>query len=221
MLQPAQARNTSGFAVRRKSVCTSSSEGVKVTFVCDGSSMTWRQILSLWKTDGDFNRFFSDALAEVAFPDFFMETMPIRGEGGLDGVFECVLLDAGGVLIARRASHAAFDEHLSATTAKVIQFSNIGGDAVLVVPRPSDTVNRKVFGHLATFLRNASEDLRSGLWQKVSQAVHDTLKDAPRSLILINTDGRGVPWLHVRLDSTPKYIKYLPYTRCMRLVSGC
>lgn len=39
--------------------------------------------------------------------------------------------------------------------------------------------------------------------------MQQNLNDAP---IWLNTAGAGVPWLHIRLDSRPKYYRYQPYT---------
>ena len=46
------------------------------------------------------------------------------------------------------------------------------------------------------------------LWHSVGQAVCGALSDQP---IWISTSGLGVAWLHIRLDSSPKYYQHQPY----------
>ncbi len=45
-------------------------------------------------------------------------------------------------------------------------------------------------------------------WRVAKDGAPLAVGAAPRWL---NTSGLGVPWLHVRIDSRPKYITYRPY----------
>lgn len=92
-------------------------------------------------------------------------------------------------------------------------FPNLGGDAHLVVPiRQSRSSTRKdSFGHLANFTRGAPEEEQVELWRQAGCAIQNALKST--RVIWVNTDGRGVAWVHVRLDMQPKYIKHHPYCR--------
>jgi hypothetical protein len=85
-------------------------------------------------------------------------------------------------------------------------FPNLGLDAILVVPYP--IAAHSVYAHLATFLRKGPESQRHALWQAVGYTMAQRLSSAP---IWLNTAGGGVAWLHVRLDSRPKYYVYSRY----------
>ena len=37
------------------------------------------------------------------------------------------------------------------------------------------------------------------------------LKKNHNKLLWLSTHGKGVAWLHVRIDDSPKYISYIPY----------
>lgn len=85
-------------------------------------------------------------------------------------------------------------------------FPNLRGDALLVVPSPR--TGNDAYGHLAAFLRHAPHQQLDEFWPVVSTAVKSRLGDHP---LWLSTAGGGVAWLHVRLDSRPKYYGYSPY----------
>ena len=93
-------------------------------------------------------------------------------------------------------------------------FSNLGGDALLVAPCHQHrwSVSEASYSHLAAFVSGAPAAIRHGFWRAVGAALlrtlHERRADAPTWL---NTEGSGVAWVHVRLDSTPKYIKHEPF----------
>ena len=80
------------------------------------------------------------------------------------------------------------------------------GDATLVVPSPRGP--DAAYGHLAAFVRGASEAQNHALWEAVGEAVEERLNQRP---LWLSTAGGGVSWLHVRLDARPKYYAYRPY----------
>jgi hypothetical protein len=60
-------------------------------------------------------------------------------------------------------------------------------------------------------MKNASPALISELWRKVADTAVNKMKSEPDADIYISTSGMGVSWLHVRIDSRPKYYNYEPY----------
>ena len=47
----------------------------------------------------------------------------------------------------------------------------------------------------------------------VRLTLQQTLERRGASLTWLSTEGSGVPWLHVRMDSSPKYYHYDAYRR--------
>ena len=86
-------------------------------------------------------------------------------------------------------------------------FPNLGNDAVLVVPRPSGAA--AAWSHLAAFVRNAPAHQVHELWRVIGITMEQQLGTSP---IWLSTAGMGVSWLHVRLDSRPKYYGFAEYT---------
>jgi hypothetical protein len=46
------------------------------------------------------------------------------------------------------------------------------------------------------------------LWRVTAEALETRLGDVP---VWLSTAGLGVYWLHIRLDSRPKYYRHRPY----------
>ena len=104
-----------------------------------------------------------------------------------------------------KADQRPFSEHFN-TRDLIISFPNLSGDAQLVVPTPHAEDN--AYPHFAAFIRNAPEDQKHQFWIMVSKQYLRLLNEKPRWL---STAGLGVYWLHLRIDSRPKYYSYTPY----------
>ncbi|VAW37750.1 hypothetical protein MNBD_CHLOROFLEXI01-3143 [hydrothermal vent metagenome] len=162
----------------------------------------YTQIIQKWQNDRAFRTFFIGLLADAPFDAYFWETPPVTRES-LQRPFEFVLVDAP-QLAQVQAEPRAFASYFSADP--VVDFGNLGGDAHLVVPCPQTAVT--AYPHLATFSRLAPIEQQHHFWQRVGTAVSNHVGERP---LWVSTSGLGVYWLHVRLDSRPKYVTYRPY----------
>ena len=107
----------------------------------------------------------------------------------------------------RRPDTKTFQPHLeSASSDNVAEFANLGRDAWLIVPCQLEEPEKYV--HLAVFIREAPTLQHHALLQHMGSAMQQRLGNKP---IWLSTAGGGVAWLHVRLDSFPKYYRYAPY----------
>lgn len=109
-------------------------------------------------------------------------------------------------LARAQADPRPFAEHIAsgAGTEGVRWFANFAGDARLVVPcapRPNSP-----FAHLAQFLRHASERQIDALFELVGTLVCEHARESDQPL-WVSTAGMAVAWVHVRLDSRPKYYR--------------
>lgn len=167
--------------------------------------ISYHDVLRLWREDEGFRSFFSDLLAKSPFRCFRWETPSVSTES-IDRPFEFVLLDAPG--LDREPDPDAFAQHFRSARQyeTVLAFPNLGNDAVLVVPRSA--ARPQTYVHLATFVREAPVTQVHELWRVVSAAMEARLNASPTWL---STAGMGVAWLHVRLDSRPKYYGFATY----------
>lgn len=163
---------------------------------------TTAQILQKWQNDQSFRAFFIELLAAAPFAAYFWETPPLT-QAMLARPFEFVLVEASSLANApaqRRAFANYFNDE------PVVDFPNLGGDAHLVVPCPQAA--GADYAHLAVFSRSAPSAQQHHFWQRVGAAVTNHVGERP---LWVSTSGLGVYWLHVRLDSRPKYYTFRPY----------
>ena len=177
---------------------------LKVAINLDASSVSYAEVLCRWQHDADFRSVFIALLADTPFSAFRWETPPIT-TATANRPFEFVLLDSPG--LASKPDPKAFAEHFrDAIAEEVVEFPNLGQDAIMVVPRPLGQLT--AYGHLAAFVRQAPESQKHALWALVGLVMQRRLNRKP---VWLSTAGAGVSWLHVRLDDRPKYYGYRPY----------
>lgn len=164
--------------------------------------LTVQEFIQDLRSSLDFQLAFSSAIANCPFPAVFFELPPIT-QDRLQRPFEFVLVESNS-LVNIKANPSAFAEHLTQDT-KVVAFHNLGGDARLIVPCPAGMAK---YGHLKAFLGTASLVQVRAFWEKVAEEYEAAIGDAPKWL---STAGLGVSWLHLRIDSRPKYYRYQPY----------
>ena len=178
--------------------------GMKVRLFQKERPLSFSDVLFGWQSDAAFRAFFLAELTAVSTTAFFWEMPPIT-QTTLQRPYEFVIVNSPH-LESVVANSRPFAVRLRATTDSVLTFPNLGGDAVLVAPRPIDSAGD--YAHLGAFLRNAPVSQQEMLLMKLAEAVLAQVGERP---LWISTSGLGVYWLHVRLDSRPKYYTYAPY----------
>jgi hypothetical protein len=166
--------------------------------------LTFAQVLALWGDNPAFRSYFNQLLASSEYKAFRWET-PALTDATQHLPFEFVLLNTPQFQSRRTDSHT-FATHFTVDGAGVKTFCNLGGDAKLIVPSPR--CSHDAYGHLAAFVRHAPAAQASALWATVADEVSSRVTSTP---LWLSTAGGGVAWLHVRIDSSPKYYGHLPY----------
>jgi hypothetical protein len=207
--------NTSGDELYATSVESLSERVHRYTVSHRGGTtlLRWDEVLELWRTDRSFALFFTAMLAASPFESFFWEC-PASSYATLSAPFECVTIRAS---TFARANPANFAEHFNAGMGAAT-FLSLGGDATLVAPTglvgaglvgaglvgaPGEA--RASYGHIAAFCRGASESQHLAVWQAVGAALAAHNSASGGRPVWLSTEGSGVPWLHIRMDSRPKY----------------
>jgi hypothetical protein len=183
-------------------------ETEKVRIASSGRVLSFADVIAGWAGSEEFRAFFIGALAATAHPAFFWEMPPIR-RGALERPYEYVTV-ASNALARLDADDDAFALKLRAAQTSVVSFRNLGGDAVLVVPRREGET--KAYAHIAAFVRAGPAAQQHVLLRALAQSIEDALENSSDP-VWVSTSGLGVPWVHVRLDSFPKYYQHEPYTQ--------
>jgi len=174
---------------------------IKFAIDRDSTPVSYAQVIDHWQNNAEFRSFFTALLLGSPFSIFRWETPPVTRTTA-NQPFEFVLLDSPD--LACVAEPSDFAEHFVDTArGKIVEFPNLGGDAILIVPCPENTSSD--YGQLAAFLRNSPAPRQQALWRQVGAAMQRRLGSRP---VWLSTAGGGVAWLHVRLDDRPKYYGY-------------
>lgn len=162
-------------------------------------------VLSLLFENVDFRAWFSKTIASSSYEAFYWEVVPIN-KSLMEKPFEFAQTKAS-ALVGVQGDPKPFSNQFAADKkSEVIAFPNLGGDATLIVPRQlADTAS---YGHLAAFLRTAPENQVDSFWKLVAGTIRTAISDR---VIWLGTAGLGVSWLHLRLDSHPKYYRHVAY----------
>jgi hypothetical protein len=99
-----------------------------------------------------------------------------------------------------------------------VAFKNKGGDATLIIPTPYLGVPRDDYAHLRAFMCSTRVPAidKVALWSRVASVLRRELSERPADTPLwLSTAGLGVHWLHVRIDTQPKYYQHEPYKTCL------
>jgi hypothetical protein len=170
-----------------------------------GKLLFYGDVIERWIHDNQFRSFFCFLLDDSGLSSYVWETPPITSNH-LNRPFEFVLLSqpnrSGSPDRETYAQYFNFD----ADDNGVVTFENLGKDALLVVPSPCKP--NVDYSNLAAFLRNAPDTQQHALWRTLGRCAKQRLGPQP---LWISVAGGGVAWLHVRLDSYPKYYRYMQY----------
>lgn len=166
--------------------------------------LRYGDVMQLWKRDQEFVDFYISIFKKCGFQSYVWET-PSVSKVTIDRIFEFVLFNVPqGSPIPDRKTYASYFD-TKTTEDGIVAFSNLGGDAVLVVPSPFRKDAN--YADFAAFYREAPLSQQRALWKELSRQVERRLSDNP---VWISVSS-GISWLHVRLDSSPKYYRYSPY----------
>lgn len=167
------------------------------------AQINYGNFLELLHADPQFQDFFIDLLSEIPFRAYHWET-PAVTTTTKNQPFE---------FVASRTPHidlppnpGAFRQYFTPNR-KIAVFDNLGKDAKLIAPTPEN--EKRNYSHIGIFTEEAPKSTQVVLWKTVAEV---TTKQISKQPLWLNTAGGGVPWLHVRLDSKPKYYRHQPYT---------
>ena len=181
-----------------------------ITLYENTQPMTFRSLFGLLHNDVDYANWYTNLLNSSPFSAYFWEHPPLS-LSNFDDQAEFVMIDAP-MLDRMPVNARAFRSYFAGDD--IVTFRNLGGDAILIAPSPG--ASSASYPHLAAFLRNSSRKKAAELWRSVGHAIHNSLSD---KAIWLSTSGLGVAWLHIRLDSTPKYYQHQPYK--LRAAARC
>lgn len=170
-----------------------------------GSPISFQQLLARWADSAEFRAFWVRCLRRVPFEAYCWELPPLTSMA-LARDFECVFVEDRELAQTWADRKAFADPFARAAPAEFAVFDNLGGDATLIAPCPRGESN--AYTHLARFVRHAPAEQVEGIWRELAQLLMGRIGEPP---LWLSTAGMGVSWLHLRIDSAPKYYRHQPY----------
>jgi len=168
-----------------------------------GLPITFQHFIEGLINDPDFRTSYNHLLANAEFKGYFWEHPPIT-KADLDKPYEFVLVKSNNIHKVT-AEPNAFAQHFAGAQ-YVADFPNLGGDAHLIAPTPE--LEPQHYSHLGSFVRHAPAAQQGAFWQSVGACYAAAIQKGKRWL---STAGMGVYWLHVRVDTRPKYYRHGAY----------
>lgn len=178
----------------------------KVSIWHHAQPLLYAEVIDRWQHDEAFRTFYIGLLRKVPYPAYFWETPPVTART-VDQPFEFVQVNSPQLARVNPHIHAfrSYFQNVNAET-PIVSFANLGGDAYLIVPCPLES--HDMYTQIGVFTQKAPMSQQHALWRGVGEALTNRLSEKP---IWVSTSGLGVYWLHIRLDSYPKYYTYQPY----------
>lgn len=163
--------------------------------------LTFNKFLEHSERDKLFRTYFIGLIKRIPFQAYQWETPPVCCDTK-DQPFEFVVTNNPGIDLP--PDPGPFLQYFEEEAVAV--FDNLGGDAKLIAPKPHP--KKLNYSHIGVFTENAPLQQQQALWEKVGNVLKTHITNRQ---LWLNTAGGGVAWLHIRLDSRPKYYKHQPY----------
>jgi len=172
----------------------------------NGQPLSFAQVVKYWSDHESFREFYTSTLLKHGGTGCFWEH-PRLNKSTADQAYECVITQTD-AFSKRVANFRPFSRAVSPGQ-RISTFPNLSGEALLVVPNPSDEISFNG-RDLISFLQTAPDDLVHDLWKAIGKETASAIENGTPFQYL-STHGLGVLWLHIRLEQGPKYYHHRPY----------
>ena len=133
-------------------------------------------------------------------------------------LYEFVLVSTGSFQHVG-TDYGAFSDKFDSDSCKnngltACEFPNLGKDAIMVTPKGvKGETHRGKYTNLMSFLREGNEEEVDGFLKLVGVSAEKRVAEMGSLNTWISTSGTGISWLHLRLDSRPKYYTFRDYKK--------
>jgi len=172
-----------------------------------GSRLSFSEALRDLQRGGEAARALDSFLRNFKdYRTYFLELPWVSGETASSREFTLTLTDAPEL----RGTLPDPSSFATMLRAEVNSFRSLSGDALLVCPGPDR--GAADCSSIGPFVRTATARLRQKLFAEWARVVlEECLPADPKKRFWMSTSGLAVPWLHLRIDTRPKYYKTKHY----------
>lgn len=182
--------------------------------------ITFQQFLKKLNSSKTFRNQFKTTITSVypSYPFVFFESPPVNADSIKTKMYEFVLVSTG-TFHHVGTDYGAFRDKFDSERCKnnglnACEFPNLGNDAIMVTPKGVEgETHREKYTNLMSFLREGDEEEIDGFLKLVGVSAEKRVDEMGSLDTWISTSGLGISWLHLRLDSRPKYYTYRDYKK--------
>lgn len=170
-----------------------------------GQELSFMEVIDLWETNNEFVGFYISIFKNCGFGAYVWETPPVSTKS-TNRAFEFVIIKTP--VYWEEPDLLTFKSYFDSKNPNqgIVTFLNLGGDATLIVPSP--VRHNANYSSMANFFSEAPIEQQEAIWKVTANELKRLISDKP---IWTSVAGGGVAWLHIRLDSRPKYYRYTEY----------
>ena len=144
------------------------------------------------------------------FNEFYIEFIPITFNSMDKVIFEFVLIKTSN-FASNPDIHTFGIEKLNTNSNDIIWFPNPSNTSLLIVPCYNHNFPIKEYIHIGQFIKSSNIKQKQMLIIKMFELYFELLKQLPENKLWLSTHGKGVGWLHIRIDKIPRYITWNYY----------
>lgn len=149
-------------------------------------------------------------LNTINFDTYYLVFNPVSLNTLSDTIFEFVIIKTTGFL--DKTDIITFGEsNLNTNSNDIYTFYNLSKTSLLISPCYNHNYNMNIYNNIGTFMRSSNTEQQYLLFKTVFTQYYCQLKEDPTKYLWLSTHGKGVGWLHIRIDDSPKYITYPSY----------
>lgn len=172
--------------------------------------VNWDYIKKNYSNDKFIGSFINLLTTLNTFDSYYIEFSPTIFNS-LDHVtFQFVLTKTGG-FSSTPDIHTFGIEKLNTNTDDIIWFPNPSNTALLVVPCYNQSFPMDDYIHIGKFMKSSNIKQKQNLVIKIFELYFEMLEQNQTKKLWLSTHGKGVAWLHVRIDTIPRYITHINY----------
>jgi len=151
------------------------------------------------QNDKKFRKRVIDDIKNIPFDEYYIYLGTIQNNKCDD--FKILIKQGSGF---GRANSKPFEKYLKKD---INVFTNLDKTCILISPKKRSNISTEVYANIGTFMKAAPIAQIDNLFKIVAKEV---LKK-PFENIWVSTHGHGVGWLHIRIDSKPKYLNWVNF----------
>ena len=172
--------------------------------------VSWKDVFENYMDKLFINNFITILSQFNPFNEYFIEFCPTILNKINFTIFEFVLVKTSG--FATNADIITFGSNLLDTnTNKIIWFPNPSNSSMLIVPCYNHSFPINDYIHMGTFMCSQNQLQKKNLIITMFELYLKELSRQTDKKLWLSTHGKGVAWLHVRIDKIPKYISWDTY----------